>query len=409
MHIGHPQIQCASTQHQLSANRVGKRDNPTVAIHRRKPRAANAVELDTFRSCGTRFFLVFGRTSHAHDLAHHKRRMSVHRDVYPTLLQRTKIHDGFTAFRQTEQAIHCNGRTQAARPSKGNARAQELLHNVTPIAIGTDTGFVQAFEYLVVHADGQDTQLFPGVQTLLRCEGMDGFMVIWHRTRKILQQNICHFYRKLIEGFAGAINPELLTYGTNLRLALDGKVQRAFARTFQRQHALTTTGTVRCGPRGKGTQHVTSDYQIGVGAAYATWCLLGYLARAHEAILAADARDAERTLRLLGIKAVEYRIDAELLHAQEHIAHGRIGRLFDNLLLVCKRLLVFTHSLHVVIKICTIMAMVMAMFMLVLALRYGAGKFLLVYPVLISTCRHRRRVSVAHLLSFSFLVFLLGF
>ena len=127
--------------------------------------------------------------------------MSVHRDVYPTLLQRTKIHDGFTAFRQTEQAIHCNGRTQAARPSKGNARAQELLHNVTPIAIGTDTGFVQAFEFLVVHADGQDAQLFPGVQTLLRCEGMDGLVITGHSARKILQQNIGHFHRKLIEGF----------------------------------------------------------------------------------------------------------------------------------------------------------------------------------------------------------------
>lgn len=64
-----------------------------------------------------------------------------------------------------------------------------------------------------------------------------------------------------------------------------------------------------------------------------------------------------------GIKTVEYRIDAELLHAQEHIAHGRIGRLLDNLLLVCKRLLVFTHSLRVVVKIHTIMAMVMAMLM----------------------------------------------
>ena len=80
--------------------------------------------------------------------------MSVHRNVYPALFQRTKIHGGFAAFRQTEQAIHCDGRTQTASPSKGNTRTQELLHNVTPIAISAYTGFVQAFKYLVVDADG---------------------------------------------------------------------------------------------------------------------------------------------------------------------------------------------------------------------------------------------------------------
>ena len=71
-------------------------------------------------------------------------------------------------------------------------------------------------------------------------------MVVGHRTRKILQQSISHLYRKLIEGFAGAINPELLTYGTNLCLTFNGKIQHAFASAFQRQHALAAAGAMRC-------------------------------------------------------------------------------------------------------------------------------------------------------------------
>ena len=87
----------------------------------------------------------------------------MHRDVHPSLFQRTEVHSGFATFRQAEQAVHRDRRAQTARPSKGNARAQELLHNMAPVAIGADAGLVQAFEYLVVHADGQDTQFFPGI------------------------------------------------------------------------------------------------------------------------------------------------------------------------------------------------------------------------------------------------------
>ena len=237
---------------------------------------------------------------------------------------------------------------------------------------------------------------------------MHGFMVGGHGTGKVFQQGVGHFHCKLVQGFALGFDAELLAHGADFRLAFNRKIQRPFTCFLQRQHALAATGTVRCCTRCQRAQHVARHDKVGIGTAYAARGLLGYLAGAHEAVLAADARNAERALGLLGIKAVEHRVDAQFLHAKEHVAHCRVGRLLDNLLLVGERLLILAHRLRVVVEIGMIV-MVVAVLMLVLALRNGACQFFFVYSIGISGWCCRGVFCVGHALSSSFLVLLLGF
>ena len=67
------------------------------------------------------------------------------------------------------------------------------------------------------------------------------------------------------------------------------------------------------------------------------------------AVLAADAGKSKRTLRFLLIEAVERRIAADLLHVQQHFAHGGIGRLVEHVLFRGERLAVGSDGLHVVV------------------------------------------------------------
>ena len=67
------------------------------------------------------------------------------------------------------------------------------------------------------------------------------------------------------------------------------------------------------------------------------------------AVLAADAGKSKRTLRFLLIEAVERRIAADLLHVQQHFAHGGIGRLVEHILLRGECLAVGGNRLHVVV------------------------------------------------------------
>ena len=73
------------------------------------------------------------------------------------------------------------------------------------------------------------------------------------------------------------------------------------------------------------------------------------LARPHVAVLAADAGKSKRTLRFLLVEAVERRIAADLLHVQQHFAHGGIGRLVEHVLFRGERLAVGSDGLHVVV------------------------------------------------------------
>lgn len=67
------------------------------------------------------------------------------------------------------------------------------------------------------------------------------------------------------------------------------------------------------------------------------------------AVLAADAGKSKRTLRFLLVEAVERRIAADLLHVQQHFAHGGIGRLVEHVLFRGERLAVGSDGLHVVV------------------------------------------------------------
>jgi hypothetical protein len=82
------------------------------------------------------------------------------------------------------------------------------------------------------------------------------------------------------------------------------------------------------------SQQVARCYQVGIGTADAAWSLLSDAAWAHETVLTTRAGNAEVTLWLLTVKAVEYCFDAQFLHAQQHFAHGRVWSLFNNFLLV---------------------------------------------------------------------------
>ena len=106
---------------------------------------------------------------------------------------------------------------------------------------------------------------------------------------------------------------------------------------------------VLCHAARRAAQEVAGNDEIGIRAADPARALRRDLARPHVAVLAADPRHAERTLRLLLVKAVECRITADLLHVQQHLAHGGIGCLFENILLRRERLAVVRDRLHVVV------------------------------------------------------------
>ena len=245
---------------------------------------------------------------------------------------------------------------------------------MAPIAVGAHAGGVQALEHLVIYADGKDIELFPRMQTLGRRERLQGFVRRGDCARKVVEQGVGHLHRQLIERFARSVDAVFAADGAYLRLAQDRQVDRARARTFERQHALTPARAMRRRAGGQRSQHIARNNQVGIGSAHPVRSLLRDLARAHEAILAADARDTERALRLLTLEAVEHGVDADLLHAQQHLAHGRVGSLLNLVLFGGKRLFVGAHRLRVIMEVVGGVMVVMSRRMLGLALRDGLGK-----------------------------------
>ena len=106
---------------------------------------------------------------------------------------------------------------------------------------------------------------------------------------------------------------------------------------------------VLCDTARRAAQEVARHDEVGIRAADAARALRRNFAGSHVAVLAADARHAERALRLLFVEPVERRVAADLLHVEQHLAHRGVGRLLEHLLTRRKRLAVRRDRLHVVV------------------------------------------------------------
>ena len=100
---------------------------------------------------------------------------------------------------------------------------------------------------------------------------------------------------------------------------------------------------------GRAAQQVARHDDISICTADAERALLRDLARAHVAVLAADARQTERALRLLLIEAVKDGVAAELAEVLDHLAHGRVRRLLEDIFFRGERLAVRRNGRHVIV------------------------------------------------------------
>jgi hypothetical protein len=93
---------------------------------------------------------------------------------------------------------------------------------------------------------------------------------------------------------------------------------------------------------GNPAQDVAGHDDMGIGSADSFGAFGGNAAGAHVAVFAADTAQSESAMGLLGIEAIKGGFNASLLHVQEHLPHGRIGRSFNNILFTGE----FFFSLH---------------------------------------------------------------
>jgi hypothetical protein len=99
------------------------------------------------------------------------------------------------------------------------------------------------------------------------------------------------------------------------------------------------------------SQQVAGGYEVCIGSAHSAWGFLRYPTRTHEAVLTTSAGNAEVTLWLLTVKAVEHRFYAQFLQMQQHLPHRRIRSLLYLLLLIGKGLSIFVYRSHIVLSI----------------------------------------------------------
>ena len=97
------------------------------------------------------------------------------------------------------------------------------------------------------------------------------------------------------------------------------------------------------------TCHVTSYDKISIGTADATRALRRNFTWTHETNTTTYASNTERTLRLLFIETVEYSVATDLLHTKNHLTHGRVRSLLDNILLSRPCFTILSNSLKIII------------------------------------------------------------
>ena len=289
------------------------------------------------------------RAADAHDLADERRQMAVHGDVDPALLERADVDLRRRAVAVAEEHVRADVRGDDTREAEREAAAQELLHEALPVAVRADSRAVVRVKDLVVGAYGDDVELIPDILTLLRRHHADGLVVIGDGTAQVLEQDVGELARELAGRLALRLEAERLRDRAQFFLAEDWQLEAALCDELHREQDLAGMRAVLGDACGRAAQQVARHDDIGICTADAERALLRDLARAHVAILAADARQTERALRLLLIEAVKDRVAAELAEVLDHLAHGRVRRLLENIFLRGKRLAVRRNGRHVIV------------------------------------------------------------
>ena len=349
LHVRNPEIECPRAEHQLRANRVREWNDPLVTVHRCKARAADPVELDALRAvllCQPNKLL---RLADANDLADKRRQMPVDGDIDPALFECADVDLRGRAMPDTEESVRRDVCRDYARVAERQTAAQELLHRALPVAVRAAACAVERIKHLVIRADGKNVELLPDLLTFGGCKCRNGTILTGDGTRKILKQHVSELARETLRRLPARLDAERLAHLTDALFAEQRQLQPTLGCEFQREQNLACMSTVLCHAARRAAQEVAGNDEIGIRTADPARALRCDLARSHVAVLAADPRHAERTLRLLLVKAVECRITADLLHVQQHLAHGGIGCLFENILLRRERLAVVRDRLHIVV------------------------------------------------------------
>ena len=97
------------------------------------------------------------------------------------------------------------------------------------------------------------------------------------------------------------------------------------------------------------TCHVTSYDKVSIGTANATRALRRNFTWTHETNTTTYASNTERTLRLLFIETVKYSVATDLFHTKNHLTHGRVRSLLDNILLSRPCFTILSNSLKIII------------------------------------------------------------
>ena len=248
-----------------------------------------------------------------------------------------------------EEHVRADIRGDDTREAEREAAAQELLHEALPVAVRADSRAVVRVKDLVVGAYGDDVELVPDILALLRRHHADGLVVIGDGAAQVLEQDVGELTRELAGRLALRLEAERLRDRAQFLLAEDWQLEAALRDELHREQDLTGMRAMLGDACGRAAQQVARHNDIGICTANAERALLRDLARAHVAVLAADARQTERALRLLLVEAVKDRVAAELAEILDHLAHSRVRRLLEDVFLRGECLAIRCDSRHVVV------------------------------------------------------------
>ena len=203
----------------------------------------------------------------------------------------------------------------------------------------------------MVGADRDDVQILPDLLTFRRCAGRDRLVLARVRRRQIVEEHLAEIDRDVFQLAVFRLDAELFRRRLNFVFPFDRHVELAFRCPHQIQNDFAGVHPVLSDPSRGHTAEVARDDQIRVRAAYALRRFRRDPARPHQAVLAADPRDAEVALGLLGVEPVKDAVDAEVVHPAHHFPNGRVRRFFHLARLIREGFLVRRDGLHVVVLI----------------------------------------------------------
>ena len=289
------------------------------------------------------------RAADADNLADECRQVAVHGDVDPALLEHADVDLRGRAVAIAEEHIRADIRRDDTREAECEAAAQEFLHEALPVAVRADSRAVIGVKDLIVGADGNDVELIPDILALFRRHRADGLVVIGDSAAQVLEQDIRQLARELSGRFSLRLEAKCFRYRAELLLAEDWQLEAPLCDELHREQELAGMCAVLGDACGRTAQQVAGHDDIGIRTADAARTLLRDLARPHIAVLAADAGEAERTLRLLLVEAIKDCLVAELPEVLDHLAHSRVRCLLEDILFRGKCLAVGGDGRHVVI------------------------------------------------------------